>query len=169
MSKQNTMPSIEDAKKDFSRAVNALMLELPKEVWVDFHFRWIQLQDAIAANLKLQGKQGGWVSIKDKLPDVGQIVDIWEMPMTQHLERALSLKGTVYANEYYDDTYYNGWRSTNYKFSIEDDGEGNINCFTKCNERYFTIPKGGANYKKLCVENGEVTHWKPISIHPTIN
>jgi len=109
----------------------------------------------------------GWISVKDKLPDDGQIVDIWEMPRTQLLKRNLSLKGTPYGNQYYHDTDYYGWRSTNYQFTIEHDDEGEINCFTKLNERYFTVPQGGAYYKKLCVENGEVTYWMPIAECPS--
>jgi hypothetical protein len=106
-----------------------------------------------------------WISVKDKMPEEGQIVDIWEMPRTQYLETALSLRGTEYANEYYDDTMYNGWRSTNYKYSIEDD-EGPISIFTECASRYLTI-KQGRKYKTLCVENGEVTHWMPLPEPPT--
>ena len=109
----------------------------------------------------------GWISVKDRLPDDGEIVDIWEMPRTQLLERALSLKGTPYANENYHDTDYLGWRSCNYKFTIEHDGDAEMNCFTKVNERYFTSRTGGGSYKKLCVENGEVFHWKSLPKKPS--
>jgi len=43
----------EDAIKDFSRAINALMLELPKDVWINFHFKWIQLQEVFKHKLPL--------------------------------------------------------------------------------------------------------------------
>lgn len=107
-----------------------------------------------------------WINCSDRLPKNGQIVDIWEMPLPQYLKRALSLKGTDYGNKYYHDTDYYGWRSTNYKFSIENDDIGVINCFTKLNEKYFNTPSGGYQYKKLCVENGEVTYWMPLPIEP---
>ena len=110
-------------------------------------------------------EQDEWISVEDRLPEDGQIVDIWEMPMTQHLERALSLKGTSYANEYYHDTDYNGWRSTNYKFTIEKDQDGVMNCFTKLEEKYLN-PLSSYSYKKLIVENGEVTHWMPLPSSP---
>ena len=87
------------------------------------------------------------------------------MPITQHLERALSLKGTSYANEYYHDTDYNGWRSTNYKFTVEKDEDGIMNCFTKLEEKYLN-PLTSYSYKKLCVENGEVKYWMPLPNKP---
>ena len=168
MSNDKDIPSIGDA--EIEKMDEILSGYESIRVETDFEFKedlWQQgsVHQAMQeyANLKLneQGCKGGWVSVKDKLPEEGQIVDIWEMPMTQHLERALSLRGTDYAKQYYHDTDYNGWRSTNYKFSIEhEDGEP-INCFTKCNTRYLSILTGRA-YKKICVENGEVTHWMPI-------
>lgn len=108
----------------------------------------------------------GWISVKDKLPEIGQIVDIWEMPNTETLKRNLSFKGTKFGLEHHHTTDYEGWRSTNYIFSKEKDDEGEINCFQKVNERYFTKMEGGPSYKKLCVENGEVMFWKPVESIP---
>lgn len=108
-------------------------------------------------------KGGEWVSVKDRLPEVDQVVDIWRMVQTHYLKRALLLKGTDYANKYYHETEYNGWRSCNYKFSIEKDDVGDINCFTALNERFLTDKQ---SYSKLCVENGEVTHWMPLPTPP---
>ena len=106
-----------------------------------------------------------WISVEDRLPEVGQIVDIWEMPRTQHLQRALSLRGTDYAKKYYSEPDYVGWRSCNYKFSIEEDDKGVLNCFTKLYEKHLHEQES-YDYKKICVENGEVTHWMPLPAPP---
>lgn len=130
------------------------------------HFFRLGAEKCLKSESILSSLKGGeWVSVKDGLPEVGQVVDIWRMVQTQYLERALSLKGTDYANKYYHETEYNGWRSCNYKFSIEKDDVGDINCFTALNERFLT-DKQSYSYSKLCVENGEVTHWMPLPTPP---
>ena len=35
------------AVKEFNKCINALALELPHEVWVDVHYKWMELQSAI--------------------------------------------------------------------------------------------------------------------------
>ena len=141
-----TQPTIED------------VLKKHKSKWSENSY--YHRDDILAAMTEWASLQGTacWVKASERLPEDGQIVDIWEMPMTQHLERALSLKGTPYANEYYHDTDYYGWRSTNYKFTVEKDEDGIMNCFTKLEEKYLN-PLSSYGYKKLIVENGEVTHW----------
>lgn len=110
-------------------------------------------------------EQSRWVSVDERLPEIGQIVDIWEMPQTNRLKQNVSLRGSEYAELYLHDTDYNGWRSTNYMFTIEKDDEGEMKCFIQCNERYLT-PIKGREYKKLIVENGEVTHWQQLPSPP---
>jgi len=110
-----------------------------------------------------------WIDINIQKPLEGQIVDIWEMPDTETLKRNLSLKGSSYAKQYHVEADYSGWRNTNYKFSIEKDDKEAIHCFTKCYPKYFHIPGGGIEYRKLCVENGEVIYWMPIPESPDKN
>lgn len=107
----------------------------------------------------------GWISVKDRLPEEGQIVDIWEMPLENRLKQNLSLKGSSYAEKYLHDTDYSGWRDTDYKFSIEKDEEGVINCFIKCQHKYLNTFTG-SEYKKICVENKEVLYWMPRPTSP---
>lgn len=94
--------------------------------------------------------EGEWASVKDGLPEVGEVVDIWEMHTTDRQERYKSLEGTDYFKKYCMDKDITGWRTTNMKFHTDND-DGVINIFTGEDGRH-----------RVCVENGEVTHWKRI-------
>lgn len=126
--------------------------------WTEWNIR----HDAFLAGASIKQE---WVRVEDRLPEEGQIVDIWEMPLTHNLETNLSLRGSDYAKQYLSEPDYVGWRSCNYKHTIEYDDEGKIHCFIKVREKHFD-ELTSYRYKKLCVENGEVTHWQPIPEPP---
>ena len=106
-----------------------------------------------------------WISVKDRLPEVGQIVDIWRMHDTEWLQTVLSLKGTQFAKDQFHETDYNGYRDCNYKYEIKHDDIGILNVFIKCTNRYLTEFD---NYERLelLVEDEQVTHWMPLPEPP---
>lgn len=58
-----------DKIKEFSRAVNALALELPETVWVDFNSRWMKLESYLSSEAAREYWEGqGWVRVEDGLP-----------------------------------------------------------------------------------------------------
>ena len=102
-----------------------------------------------------------WISIKDRMPTVGQIVDVWQMPSTQSQERRRGLENSgLFAKH-----EFTGWRSTNYKFEKVKEGDEELHVFRKVKEGYLCVHHY-PNYKELCVENGEVTFWMPLPIAP---
>jgi len=103
-----------------------------------------------------------WISVKDRMPEEGQIVDVWETEDTQTQYNIIGLENTHHKSQ------YTGWRSTQYKYSLVteqgDDGQ-TYHSFEKVSDAYLNVMKYPMN-KQLIVENGEVTHWMPIPSTP---
>ncbi len=106
-------------------------------------------------------EESKWISVKDKLPKESQIVDVWQTPGTQSQNNSRGLENT----NLYHKSQFTGWRSTNYKYSLIGKGKMSYSSFEKVNEKTFEII-GSRQYKQLIVENGEVTHWKPLPPKP---
>jgi len=95
-----------------------------------------------------------WISIKNKLPEEGQLVDIVARLDHQHQQIAEFLEDTTWRNP-----GVNGWRVVDVKMkTYHDDGT------------YHVFEKGFGRYTEdYCIENGEVSHWMPIPKLPKID
>lgn len=100
-----------------------------------------------------------WISVKDRLPKHGQIVDIWACYNKREKEIEeiyirLNKKGwsCVIGNP----EKLNGWRVTNTKCYHCEDEDG----------KFISFEKGN---KSWVIDEGNVTHWLPLPDPPENN
>ena len=96
-----------------------------------------------------------WISVKDGLPDNGDVVDIWARHNSQ-TQMNTELLNSIGIN---DGTTLNGWRVTDVKYYTDDYGEGELHLFSKDAPLRRPI--------EFCVEEGTVTHWRRRPKPPT--
>lgn len=112
----------------------------------------------------LKAGETEWISVNDRLPEEGQIVDVWQMVDTQMQNNIRGMENSRLHHK----SDFTGWRSTNYRYSSKQEKTGEkYSSFQKVKETTFN-PTEYPNYKELIVENGEVTHWREIPESPSL-
>lgn len=95
----------------------------------------------------------GWISVNDRLPEIGQIVDIWFIDTKHNRDINNMLKGTNWYNNNIPR------RITNLKYLVKIDGEGEYSIFDNMLYSY--------EHKEYCIEDDEITHWTPLPEPPS--
>jgi hypothetical protein len=98
-----------------------------------------------------------WININDKLPNEGQVVDIWAR-YSEHVQwqKESILEANPKGWEINEDKL-SGWRVTDVEYYRFHDGDVECNAFKK------------NKHSDFIVENREVTHWMPLPKSPKEN
>jgi hypothetical protein len=100
-------------------------------------------------------KESEWVDVNERLPEEGQIVDVWQMPTTQRQGQIKNLENTNLTCLW----EHTGFRSCGWMFKIDKDEDASI--FVRVSEKTgkaLSYP----NNEEICIENGQVTKWMPL-------
>lgn len=144
------------SETDIANIIEKEVLDINGSVYVAKDKVHEMLVKFAAQQIEKAENAGGWISVNDALPQEGQVVDVWRMPSFNRQKKIAGLKPPTIGS--YEIT---GYRSTNWIFKKEPDGDEVLNTFHRCTQRTPETICSYPEYQQISVENGEVTHWRP--------